>query len=64
MIVNQSSKKNLATDIEMANFPNGIIDYEYIALRHFRPRDDLALDKLLESNETTSFVSATDAKYC
>ena len=35
----------------MANFPNGIIDYEYIALRHFRPRDDLALDKLLESNQ-------------
>ena len=61
MIVNQSSKKNLATDIEMANFPNGIIEYEY---RHFRPRDDLALDKLLESNQTTSFVSATDAKYC
>ena len=52
MIVNQSSKKNLmATDIEMANFPNRIIDYEYIALRHFRPRDDLALDKLLESNQ-------------
>ena len=48
----------------MADFPNGIIDYEYIALRHFRPRDDLALDKLLESNQTTSFVSATDAKYC
>lgn len=64
MIVNQRSKKNLATDIEMANFSNGIIDYEYIALRHFRPRDDLALDKLLESNQTTSFVSATDAKYC
>ena len=50
MIVNQSSKKNLATDIEMADFPNGIIDYEYIALRHFRPRDDLALDKLLGNN--------------
>ena len=50
MTFNQSSKKNLGTDIEMADFPNGIIDYEYIAHRHFRPRDDLALDNLLGNN--------------